>query len=186
MFHFFIGIDRFGSWKSKFGSVNPFSRIRAALMIEIMPLAPSRWPMFDFTEPTRRGCLGDLPLLNTACMAAASIGSPTLQPISLLYVLCQIVYLCTSAMSFYKACVFCVKASCTVYRPYQVFLSSLIRDTNTVRAAVLVSTGVQYYGAYEIPSCKGVMQRLYHNTSYTLSPPITRCRTVVECEASTL
>lgn len=80
MFHCSKGMVGFGFWKSQFGSKNPFSSIKAALMIDTTPLAPSKWPMLDFKEPTYRGELEVAERPKTAPIAAASIGSPTAVP----------------------------------------------------------------------------------------------------------
>lgn len=82
MFHFSNGIDGFGLWKSQFGNKKPFSNIRAALIMATTPLAPSKWPMLDFTEPMYSGCLDLAERPRTAPIAAASIGSPTAVPYS--------------------------------------------------------------------------------------------------------
>ena len=34
-----------------FGGITPFSRTRTALMMPAIPLDPSRWPIFDLTDP---------------------------------------------------------------------------------------------------------------------------------------
>ena len=49
-------------------------------MIAKTPLAPSKWPILDFTEPTYKGYLEPAERPKTAPIAAASIGSPTAVP----------------------------------------------------------------------------------------------------------
>jgi len=51
------------------------------LMMPAMPLAPSRWPMFDFTAPTYTGDSGELCPRNAEPIARASMGSPTGVPV---------------------------------------------------------------------------------------------------------
>ena len=80
MFHCSNGMAGFGFWKSQFGNKNPFSSIKAALMIATTPLAPSKWPILDFKEPMYRGRLELAERPKTAPIAAASIGSPTAVP----------------------------------------------------------------------------------------------------------
>ena len=76
-FHFSKGIAELGTSKLALGGTNPFSKHRAALITDTMPLACSRCPTFALTDPTRRGSWDVLSWQNTARKAAASMGSPT-------------------------------------------------------------------------------------------------------------
>src|SRR6201999_1353795 len=49
------GIAGFGVSHCKAAGINPCRRVSAALITPTTPAAPSRWPMFDFTEPISSG-----------------------------------------------------------------------------------------------------------------------------------
>lgn len=67
-----------------FGGITPFSSTRMVLIKEAIPLAPSKWPMFDFTAPMINGSRWDLYVPKDALMALASIGSPSAVPVPII------------------------------------------------------------------------------------------------------
>jgi hypothetical protein len=78
-FHSSNGILGFAFSKLQFGKMKPFSSIIAVLITEATPDAPSRWPIFDLTEPMKRGCFSVRPSPKTVWRANASMGSPTVE-----------------------------------------------------------------------------------------------------------
>lgn len=76
-------IRGFGVPRCRFGGITRLSSISSALSSPAMPEAVSRWPIFDFTEPTGSGeprspALG---MTSASPIVCASTGSPAWVPV---------------------------------------------------------------------------------------------------------
>lgn len=71
------GIPVFGVLKCRFGGMKPDSMAMTTLLIEHNPEAGSECPIFDLTDPIRRGSFR--PLQKILSKALHSSGSPTCQ-----------------------------------------------------------------------------------------------------------
>ena len=71
----------FGSSKCRCFGMTRWRMARTTLMMPATPAAASRWPMFVFAVPMRRGRAAARPLPYTAAAACTSMGSPKVDPV---------------------------------------------------------------------------------------------------------
>lgn len=75
--------DGLGVTKFIVGGIRPFLRTMTDLMSAAMPLADSKWPMFDFIDPTHKLRCRSPFSQKTWCSEDISAASPLVLPVSL-------------------------------------------------------------------------------------------------------
>ena len=185
MFHLSNGIAGFGFWKSQFGKKKPFSNMRAALIIATTPLAPSKWPMFDFKEPMYSGYLESEERPKTAPIAAASIGSPTAVPYQInqwsLFTATCMDGAPTSSVAFYVFSLQGIETSGFIDSSSKCLLSISAWQCDANRFAVLINSAVSDDCADSVIVLNGLIKRLQDDTADAFATTETSSSSTIKC-----